>query len=210
MMNHKSAPFLGMGLAAGAALLLAAGVFAVYGTGEKAIRTALDVTARWSFLLFWLSYSGGALGSLFRPAFHGLARRGREFGLAFASAHLVHIGLIVWLGVILNRLPLHGGLLVFFLVAIFFTYLLAALSFGLKDAIGPQLWRILVFVGLNYILIAFARDFVLGTVKAGTTNPQWWHLLDYGVFAGLCIAAASLRFAAAMRRHWEMRLPPPD
>src|SRR5271154_1690380 len=105
-MNHKSVPVLGMGLAAGAALLLAGLVLAIYGTGEKAIRTALDVTARWSFLLFWLAYAGGALGSLFRPAFHGLARRGREFGLAFASAHLVHIGLIVWLGLLINRIPL--------------------------------------------------------------------------------------------------------
>jgi hypothetical protein len=201
-MNHKSVPLLGMGLATAAALLLAAGVFTVYGTGEKAVRTALDVTARWSFLLFWLAYAGGPLDSLFRSTFHNLARRGRDFGLAFASAHLVHIGLIVWLGVILNRVPLHGGLLVFFAVGVAFTYLLAALSFGLKEAIGPQLWRIVMFLGLNYILIAFGRDFVLGTIKAA--NHPSWHLLDYGVFAGLCIAAASLRFAAAMRRRWEM------
>ena len=58
---------------------------------------ALKATARLSFLLFWPAYVGGALTTLFGPAFEGLKQRGRDFGLAFASAHLVHIALVTWL-----------------------------------------------------------------------------------------------------------------
>jgi hypothetical protein len=54
---------------------------------------ALELTARWSFLLFWLAYAGNAVAILFGAQLAA----GREFGLAFASAHLVHIGLVVWL-----------------------------------------------------------------------------------------------------------------
>jgi hypothetical protein len=197
-----------MGAAFGLALALTVLVFALYGTGEKAVRTALDVTARWSFLLFWMAYCAGALGTLLRPALAGLSRRGRDFGLAFAAGHLVHIGLIVRLGLILDRVPLHGGLLVFFLVAIVFTYLLAALSFGLAEALGPVLWRTLMFLGLNYILIAFARDFVLGAIKTGTTHRELWRVLDYSFFAALCLAAPLLRLAASVRRRWEMKPVP--
>jgi hypothetical protein len=60
-------------------------------------RVALRMTARWSFLLFWVAYAGGALATLFGPALAPLSGRGREFGLAFAAAHLVHIGLVIWL-----------------------------------------------------------------------------------------------------------------
>lgn len=102
----------------------------------------------------------------------------------------------------LNRVPLRGGLLIFFAVALGFTYLLAAMSFGL--AMNPRLWRAVMFVGLNYILIAFGRDFVLGAIKTSTSHKEWWRVLDYSVFAGLCVAAALIRLAASMRRRWAM------
>jgi hypothetical protein len=205
-MMRKSASVMWMGVAFGVALALAASVLAVLGTGENSIRVALDVTARWSFLLFWMAYTGGAIAALLGPAFAPWARCGREFGLAFASAHLVHIGLIVWLWRILNRVPLQGGLLVFFAVAIVWTYLLAALSFGpLSKALGPKLWRLLMFLGLNYILLAFARDFVLGVIYSWEAHRYFWQLVNYVPFASLCIAAPLLRFAASAQRRWGMR-----
>jgi len=42
-------------------------------------------------------YAGGAMTALFGPAFEPFKKRAREFGLAFASAHLVHIALVAWL-----------------------------------------------------------------------------------------------------------------
>src|SRR5437868_11069219 len=117
-----------MGGAFGVAAAIAAVVLVLQGADNKGTRLALELTARWSFLLFWLAYAGNAVAGLF--GIQALAGRGREFGLAFASAHLVHVGLVIWLGILLGRVPLSGGLLLFFLIALLCTYLLAALSFG--------------------------------------------------------------------------------
>ena len=86
-----------MGSAFCAALGLAALALAALGPGEHGTVVALKVTARFSFLLFWLAYAAGAMTTLFGSAFEPLKRRGREFGLAFASAHLVHLGLVAWI-----------------------------------------------------------------------------------------------------------------
>ena len=95
--------------ALGGALALAGAVLAGYGTGPVGIGQAVRYTARWSFLFFWLSYVGGAMAILFGTAFAGLARRARALGLAFATALQVHIGLVVWLGVVIGQIPLQGG-----------------------------------------------------------------------------------------------------
>jgi hypothetical protein len=68
----------------------------VEGPGER-VSLALRATARWSFLLFWLASSGPALARLFGPRLLPLARRTRDFGLAFASAHLAHLGVVAWI-----------------------------------------------------------------------------------------------------------------
>src|SRR6201986_1034696 len=116
-----------IGIALAVALAATCLVLVFAGTDQKSIRLALEVTARWSFLLFWLAYAGNALAQI--TGWARLGGRGREAGLSFAAAHLVHIGLVVWLSMILGRIALTGGLLIFFLVGLFFVYLLAALSF---------------------------------------------------------------------------------
>ena len=75
-----------------AAFLLAACVLGVAGTNERGIKAALAATGRLSFLLFWPAYTGSALVTLFGPRFQPIRHNGREFGLAFASAHLVQLG----------------------------------------------------------------------------------------------------------------------
>jgi hypothetical protein len=195
-----------MGVAFGVALALAAAVLAIAGTDADSIRVALRVTARWSFLLFWMAYVGRATTTLFGSAFAPLARRGREFGLAFAAAHLVHLGLVVWLYRILNHLPLPGPLFVFFAIGIVWIYLLAALSFGwLSEALGPRHWRSLRFVGMNYILLAFARDFVLSVVHSGIAHQELWRSVGYVPFAAMSVAAPLLVVAATARRRWGIR-----
>ena len=167
------------------------------GTGEKPTRLALEITARWSFLLFWLAYAGHAIAKL--SGWESLAGRGREFGLSFATAHLVHIGLVIWLSYLLGRIALSGGLLIFFLVGLFFVYLLAALSFGGAKAMGPQAWRVVRFVGMNYILIAFARDFFLPLLYPKPTQHTSAHFFAYAPFAVLSAAAPLLVLAASLR-----------
>ncbi|WP_428485066.1 hypothetical protein [Rhodopila sp.] len=205
-MQRKPVAGLYMGMAFAVGFAVAAAVLGVRGTDAESTRMALRLTARWSFLPFWLAYAGRAMAKLFGPAFALLARRGRELGLAFASALLVHVGLLVWLYWVTQRLPLGGTLFVFFAIGLFWTYLLMALSFGrLSAALGPRLWRLLRIVGMNYILIAFARDFVLSVLHTNVAHHAAWYLLGYVPFAGLCVAAPCLSLAATLHRGWGMR-----
>jgi len=187
-----------MGAAFAVALAITVTVFALRGIDNKSIRLALELTARWSFTLFWLAYASGALATLF--GWQSLAGRGRELGLAFATAHLVHVGLVIELGIVMGRVPLSGGLLLFFLAGLFFTYLLALLSFGGARAMGPVAWKTLRFVGMNYILIAFARDFVLPVIYPKPTQYNVAHFLAYAPFAAASILAPLLVLAAMARR----------
>lgn len=205
-MKHRPAPVLWMGVAFGVALALATAVLVVFGPSGWSIGLVLRLTARWSFLLFWMAYTGGAMAALFGPAFGSLARRGREFGLAFAAAHLVHIGLVVWLYRISDRAPLTGALFVFFAVAIAWTYLLAALSFGgLAQKLGPRLWRLVRILGMNYILLAFARDFVLAVLHPDLAHQGIGRSVEYVPFAAMSVAAPLLCVAAVAHRRWGMR-----
>ena len=187
-----------MGAAFAVALAITVTVFALRGIDNKSIRLALELTARWSFTLFWLAYASGALATLF--GWQSLAGRGRELGLAFATAHLVHVGLVIELGIVMGRVPLSGGLLLFFLAGLFFTYLLALLSFGGARAMGPVAWKTLRFVGMNYILIAFARDFVLPVIYPKPTQYNVAHFIAYAPFAAASILAPLLVLAAMARR----------
>ena len=183
-----------MGSAFCAALGLAALVLAALGPGEHGTIVALKVTARFSFLLFWLAYAGGAMTTLFGPAFDPLKRRARELGLAFASAHLVHLGLVAWLTYI--GAPPSRGTFVLFGIAALWVYLLALFSIPrLQKALGSKGWWFLRVVGLNYIAYAFAVDFLkyqeFGSIK-------FW--IGYAPFAVLSVLGPLLCLAAFMRR----------
>jgi hypothetical protein len=129
-----------------------------------------------------------------------LAGRGREFGLAFAAALLVHIGLVGWLWRILARPVLPPGSFWFFAIGLFWTYLLAGLSFGGARALGPAAWRWLRLLGMNYILIAFGRDFLGPVIHPNPTQYDLGHFLFYVPFLLACIAAPLLVLAAQARR----------
>jgi hypothetical protein len=195
---EKSNVKLWIGAGFGVALAVSALVLGLNGADNKSIRLALELTARWSFVLFFFAYAGNALAGLF--GWGVLKGRGREFGLSFASAHLVHIGLVIWLGIILGRVPLSGGLLLFFLIALFFTYLLAALSFGGVKTLGPA-WPPLRFIAMNFILISFGRDFVLPVIYPKPTQYTFGHFAFYAPFAVASIAAPLIVLTVMMRRH---------
>src|SRR6201985_351960 len=186
----------------GGGLALAGAVLAHYGTGLVGIGQAVRYTARWSFLFFWLSYTGGAMAILFGPAFAGLARRARALGLAFATALQVHIGLVVWLGVVIGQIPLQGGIFLFFLIALFCTYLLALLSFGIGTRNLGRLWRPLLFLATTYITIAFGRAFLLGALYLDVRH--WLLFVEYVPFALFSLIAIPLRLAAFLRQRFEL------
>ncbi len=176
-------------------LAAAATVLAVAGAGEHGTALALRVTARWCFLLFWLAYAGSALTRFCGPRFAVLARRGREFGLAFAAALLVHVGLVLWLmDVAADQrapMPLFWG-------GVVCTYTLALLSLPrLRSWLGPRAWRISCEGAMQYIALVFAVDFTVGPLVANGPDKYPLSYLPFGI---MLLGGAFLRLVAQIRR----------
>jgi len=188
-----------MGAAFCAALILAAVVLVDIGWGEKGTITALRVTARLSFLLFWLAYAGGAMAKLFGPTFDVLARHGRDFGLSFAAAHLVHIGLIVWLYHVSDHPPaLTNWFILFECIGVVWIYVLAAFSLErLRAILSPKLRRLLFAIGLEYIAIIFFFNFVVIPIRTGAPHPI--QIFSYLPFSVLIVVGPILRWVAMAR-----------
>jgi hypothetical protein len=188
-----------MASAFAAAAVIAASVLAVFGAGPQGTGTALQITARFSFLLFWIAYAGGGLALLIRPAAGFLRRHGRDFGLSFAAAHLVHIGLVGWLCWI-GAAP-EKRVFVFFVPPLVVVYVLALFSIPtLQHRLGRPLWTLSRTVGLTYIAYAFAADFLSEPFSGDTT-----HVLMYAPFAILSVAGpvlCALSFAPSLRRYF--------
>ena len=176
------------------AFVLAVVILAIFGVADRGIRIALRATARWSFLLFWLAYAGGAMAKLLEPRFNALAQQGRAMGLTFASAQLVHVALILWL-FYLAAGP--GGDMLVFWAGILCTYLLALFSWPrTRDALGPGAWRILRTVAMEYIAYVFAVDFILIPLQEHGVGG---YPLSYVPFAVMLVGGAGLRIAAVAR-----------
>jgi len=166
--------------------------------GER-VAGALRATARWSFLLFWLASVGRALVALFGERFRALAAHARDLGLSYASAHLAHVGLVAW---VYYYAIVHGmevpsqHTLIFFGIAVFWTYLIALLSFDSFAAkLGARTCRILRIIGVEYIALAFFVDFFKSPFQNGFA-----HIASYAPFVVLSVAGPVLRLAAAGKR----------
>jgi len=178
------------------AALTVVAVMVVFGAGQRGTAIALRITARWSFVLFWLAYAGGALARLFGSRFAGLARHGRDLGLAFASAQLIHVGLVMWLYAVS---PGSGGAMLLFWAGIACTYLLALFSLPkLQHALGQRLWKLVCAMALDYIALVFAADFILAPLGAAGLAH---YPLSYVPFALMLIAGFALRAAASAQRY---------
>jgi hypothetical protein len=177
-----------------ATVTLAAIVLMAAGTDVQGVHTALRATARFSFLLFWPAYSSRALVSLFGSIFNPLRQRAREFGLAFAAAQLVHLGLVAWLCMI-GSAPSKQTFLVFGTAAAC-VYLLALCTINsLHQFLGTKGWRFLRAIAMNYIAYAFAIDFLRNPLVIDTK-----HAVLYWPFAALAIIGPGFRFAAMTQR----------
>lgn len=193
----KRGPSAGLWMCASfcAALTLAVAVLAALGTGNEGTGMALHLTGRLSFLLFWLAYTGAAMAALFGPRFGILAQHGRDFGLAYASAQLVHFGLVARL-VSMSGRPIVVSIMPFFAVGVVWTYALALSSLErLSNLFSPSLWQVLRNVGLEYLALVFFADLVLLPIGAHTNHP-----LEYLPFSILIVVGPILRVAAIVRR----------
>ena len=194
-MRRLSGARLWMCAAFCAALTLVVVVLAAMGTGEKGTGIALHLTGRLSVLLFWPAYAGAAMAALFGPRFGILARHGRDFGLAYASAQLVHVGLVAHL-VSMSGRPTVESIMPFFAVGVVWTYVLALSSLErLSNLFSSSLWRVLRNIGLEYLALVFFADLVLLPIRANTNRP-----FEYLPFSILIIVGPILRIAATVRR----------
>jgi hypothetical protein len=196
--RKKSEPrtWIWIGTAFAAALGLTVAVLATIGTGQDGINTALRATGRLSLLLFWPAYAGGAVAALCGPRFDMMRRHMREFGLAYASAQLVHFSLVAWL-IRASHGPISERVMPFFAVGAVWTYLLAASSSPRLHAIlGPTLLRIFRTIGVEYIALVFFADFVLFPAPGGGVG----HQIAYLPFSILIMVGALLRAGPILRR----------
>jgi hypothetical protein len=170
-----------------------------FGPRER-MANALQATGRWSFALFWLATVAGPLRTLFGPTFKSLAQHARDLGLCYASAHLIHLGLVVWMFVV-SVPDLTRQFVIFFGAGVFWTYLLAALSFGpVSGAVGARVARVLRIIGVEYITLVFFVDFN----KDPIGSPA--RIAYYAPFLALTVAGPLLRLAALAKR----RIYPPS
>jgi hypothetical protein len=173
-------------------------VLSVYLVADPSHRLGMELraTARWSFLWFCLATYGGALSTLFGAPFQPLARRGRDFGLAFAAAHSVHVALAVWLLYStpdpFPRLPL-----IVFSVGVFWTYVLAIFSLSRKLCawLGERSWKQVRKVGVEYIAFAYAFEFG-GRILAGNLA----NAIHYAPLFAAAVGGPILRIVASIKR----------
>jgi hypothetical protein len=165
-----------------------------FGPRERMVN-ALQATARWSFALFWLATVASPLRTLFGSKFKTLAQHARDLGLCYASAHLVHLGLVVWMFMV-SVPDLSRQFVIFFGAGVFWTYLLAALSFGaVSGAIGARAARVLRIIGVEYLSLVFFVDFNKDPMEGGPRRIAY-----YAPFLALTIAGPLLRLAALAKR----------
>lgn len=194
--DKKPRTALWMGGAYLGSLAIAGLVLATFGVGARGTTFGLQLTARWSYCFFILAYVGGPLATLFGAAFQGLARRGRELGLAFASAHLTHLCLVAWLYYISLKPPIPTFSALYFGLAALFTYLLALLSIpGWVAKVPGILWWSLRTLGMDYIALAFLLDFLQSPFRGSSL-----HLIGYLPFATIGLGAALIRIAAYAKK----------
>ena len=170
-----------------------------FGIGERGVSVATRYIARVAFLFFWLTYTGGALSTLFGSSFAGLGRRRRELGLAFAAALLVHLAFVAWLFRIAARQPISDMWIVYFALGAVCAYALAAGSLKRFGAVlHTRVGRIFSTIAIEYIAFLFFRDFVLLPLQFGARHP-----LEYAPFALLIIVGPLLRWSV-MARRWQI------
>lgn len=181
-------------------LLLAAVACVLYPPKHR-VGSALEWTARWSFIWFWLASSSRPLARIVGPRgpLPFLAARVREFGLGFAAAHLAHLALVAW---VLAHSPFPLRTLLFFGSAALVVYLLALLSFGaVASRFDPARVRLVRVLGVEYISLAFLVDFLHDPLH--DPGRALWYL----PFLTLTIAGVLLRLIAfTLKRGDIMRL----
>lgn len=147
-----------VGIASVLLVALQFALFALAGTDEAGIRTAIRVSARVSFAIFLLAYLAAPARHFWRtPATAWLLRNRRHVGVSFAVAHVLHLFDIALLALLqgaafqIEPAVLFGGGLAYLLLAA-----MLATSFDRSARwIGPRRWKALHRTGLHWLWAVF-------------------------------------------------------
>jgi DMSO/TMAO reductase YedYZ heme-binding membrane subunit len=191
MKNSLNGPVIVLWMTLASAAILAFLLDA--GSSEEALRNAVRVTARVSFLCFFPVMIARPLHVLWRSDLSQWLMRNRRYvGLGFGMAHLVHLtailtllmiafgGDIAGLGGVRGIAP--GAVLYVFLILMMLTSTNASVRW-----LGTKRWKLLHRIGLWVLTIGFIKGFFLAK-----GSPS----LNYGIFQGLLLLGLALRFAA--------------
>ena len=179
-----------MAAAAGGALLIIVAVLAARGVDRAGIETAVSLTGRLAFAFFVPSYVGSALVTLFGGRFGAVKRQARSLGLGFATVIAIHLCLVGWQCLIGDAPPI-ATILIFGLAAAWVAGLAAGSIEAVSQAIGAPGWWVLRNIGMNYIALAFALDFL--NLEHFKTPVK---AIEYLPFAALSVLGPLLRASA--------------
>lgn len=176
-----------------AAALVVAAAAAAFGWSRGADaaegwQLAARYTARWSFLILIPVFFAGPWQRLApNPATRALVRHRRALGLAFATAHTVHLGMIVRFqlekGLWPNAVTLIGGGGAYLMM-----FALAATSHhAAVRRLGGRAWLRLHRVGVHWLWFVFTTSYA-GRVAGGQ--------LDFVPLFALALGGYGIRIAA--------------
>lgn len=181
--------------AAGALSLTALIIAAVSGNGiEDMAKLAARYTARASFTVFLIVYLASSLFRLWRDGTTiALVKRRRQWGLAFALSHTIHLAALAWYSIAFQHAPrlttlLGGGLGYALLYAMVLTSNDAS-----QRAMGIW-WKRLHTVGTHWLWFIFTFSYFGRIFGPADLRVQGMILFP------LCLAALAIRVLAARKR----------
>ena len=194
MASNKRAPVISTTVIA--LLVVLGGAFASAGWSEESVRIVVRWTARIAVVLFVMAFSASSLRVFWRSgATSWLLVHRRRLGLAFATAHGVHLAALVALGVWFPDPFLAETTWVTYVVGglvYAFIFAMAATSNDASvRALGRRRWQLLHTFGSWAVWVIFAQSFG-GRVA---TEPTW----SSATATTLLLGAFGLRMARRVR-----------
>lgn len=178
-----------------AAALLTAGIMSQLGVGTHGTGESLRATARVAFLIWFAVFVASPLHTLVAGGWTAaLLRARRRIGMAFASFHLVHVVLIVYLFQISPTQPVPDFVIVFGGIGLSLVYAMFFTSFqSIKKKMGVTAWRRLHATGLYYVSGIFIFDLLHNPFLKAP-------LIYYMPFTILLMSGFALRLVAWAKR----------
>lgn len=177
------------------------------GASDDNLNIVLRLTARLSFMIYLVIFVARPLRQLIiTGTTRWLLRERRSLGIAFATMHSIHLGLIAYRYNTIPDIDFQASGSVPGMLAYTFIYLMLITSFDAPTrALGPKLWRLLHKTGLYFIGLIFVATLLPEEGEPIYTFERAWFVVLTG-------AAAFVRLTAwfAGRKKRNRPRPGPD